>query len=274
MNGPLKSLGPGALRSELSYRNLQRKVPAEQTYGSIPSVVYQQSEDGLHGNFLSPSYKRIQSRLDWKARLAKAYTGSRRIPRAGDRKRRELDCANSSDALLMNIFCYPGVTHRAALCSLLCVGLGNEPAFGVRANIPLVKGKDRSEVDLRLGDLWVEAKLTEGDFQTARPAMIHRYRDLEEVFEVACLPLRNERFRGCQVIRGALAAHAHHVSFAVFCDQRRQDLVEECFGIISAIHRADLRCRMSVVTWQELATTLPPKVKKFLADKYGIAAVD
>jgi hypothetical protein len=38
------------------------------------------------------------------------------------------------------------------------------------------------------------------------------------------------------------------------------------------VNSAELRCRLSVVTWQELATTMPPKVKKFLAEKYGITA--
>jgi hypothetical protein len=34
---------------------------------------------------------------------------------------------------------------------------------------------------------------------------------------------------------------------------------------------AELRCRMSVVTWQELAGAMPRKVKTFLAEKYGIS---
>ena len=114
-------------------------------------------------------------------------------------------------------------------------------------------------MDLKLGTVFVEAKLTEGDFQTARLDLVHRYRDLESVFDVDRLPMRKEKFRSCQLIRGALAAHAHAASFAIFCDQRRQDLIEACFEIISAVNRAELRCRMSVVTWQELAETLPPK---------------
>jgi hypothetical protein len=39
---------------------------------------------------------------------------------------------------------------------------------------------------------------------------------------------------------------------------------------MSAGAGVELRCRMSVVTWQELAETLPRKVRAFLADKYGI----
>jgi hypothetical protein len=269
-------VSPAALRRELSDRNVKRAaaLPVEMSYSHVPSVVYQEDEAGGHGNFLTASYKRIQQQAGWKARLAKVYTGSRFLPRATDRKRRELDCANSSDALLMNIFCYPGITHRPAVSSLLGVPLGSCPTFGFKPEIPLKNGgKDRSEIDLKLGNLLIEAKLTEGDFQTARLDMVSRYRDLESVFDVARLPTRNQRFRSCQLIRGVLAAHAHAASFAAFCDQRRQDLIEDCFEIMSAVASADLRCRISVVTWQELACAMPPKVRIFLADKYGIGSL-
>jgi hypothetical protein len=242
------------------------------TYGPVPGIVYSENEAGQHGNFLSASYRRILRHEDWKARLAKVYTGSRFLPRKADRTRRELECANSSDALLMNIFCYPGILHRAAVCSLLAIEPGADPAFGFRPGIPLKNGtQDRSELDLKLGNLFIEAKLTEGDFQTARHDLVQRYRDLESVFDVGRLPMSKERYRSCQLIRGALAAHEHAASFAVFCDQRRQDLIENCFEIMSAVMSSELRCRMSVVTWQELASAMPPKVETFLAEKYGIS---
>jgi len=263
------------LRSELTYRNTTRAAawPAEMSYGSVPNIVYIENEAGEHGNFLSASYKRILEDAGWKARLAKVYTGSRFIPRRADRTRRELDCANSSDALLMNIFCYPGITHRAAVCSLLGIETGLRPAFGVRPGIALKNGaEDRSEMDLKLGKLFIEAKLTEGDFQTARRDLVQRYRDLESVFDVSRLPKSKEKYRSCQLIRGALAAHQHGASFAVFCDQRRQDLIEDCFEIMSVMMSAELRCRMSLVTWQELATAMPPKVRGFLTEKYGIVS--
>jgi hypothetical protein len=271
---PLNTVSPSALRWELSQRNAARAAgwAAEMSYGPVPSIVYAENEAGEHGNFLPASYKRILEQAGWKARLAKVYTGSRFLPRKADRTRRELECANSSDALLMNIFCYPGILRRASLCSLLGIEPGIPPIFGFRPGIPLKNGaEDRSEMDLKLGELFVEAKLTEGDFQNARQELVDRYRDLESVFDVDRLPRNKERFRSCQLIRGALAAHAHAASFAVFCDQRRQDLIEDCFEVMSAVVSAELRCRMSVVTWQELAGAMPRKVKTFLAEKYGIS---
>jgi hypothetical protein len=273
MTGPLKNVSPGSLRWELSQRNTTRVAgwAAEMSYGPVPSIVYSENEAGEHGNFLPASYKRILRQAGWKARLAKVYTGSRFLPRKTDRTRRELECANSSDALLMNIFCYPGILRRAIVCSLLGIEPGLHPTFGFRPEIPLKSGaQDRSEMDLKLGTLFIEAKLTEGDFQTARHDLVHRYRDLELVFDVDRLPMSQERYRSCQLIRGALAAQAHAASFAVFCDQRRQDLIEHCFEVMSAVVSSELRCRMSVVTWQELASAMPQKVRTFLAEKYGI----
>jgi hypothetical protein len=269
---------PATLRNELSHRNSERAAAwnAEMSYGTIPNFVYQETDAGTHGNFLFPSYRRILQRESWRARLAKVYTGSRFLPRSGDRKRGELECANSSDALLMNIFCYPGMLRRKAVCSLLGIKAGLQPIFGIRPEIPFRNGKtDRSEMDLRLGNLLVEAKLTEGDFQTAKCALVHRYRDLVEVFAVDRLPKTQDtpqgRFRSCQLIRGTLAAHAHDVSFAVFCDQRRQDLIEGCFQVLAAVNSVELRCRLVVVTWQEIAVCTPPKVQAFLLEKYGIS---
>ena len=268
------AVSSSALRYELSQRNAARAAAfvAEMSYSPVPSVIYAEDETGQHGNFLPAAYKRILQQPAWKARLAKVYTGSRFLPRRGDRTRRELECANSSDALLMNIFCYPGILRRRAVCSLLAIPPGLRPQFGVRPGIPLKNGaQDRSEMDLKLGDLLIEAKLTEGDFQTARCDLVHRYRDLDAVFDVNRLPMRKEKYRSCQLIRGALAAHAGGTSFAVVCDQRRQDLLDACFEVLSAVASAELRCRMSVVTWQELAGTLPGKVRAFLAEKYGIS---
>jgi hypothetical protein len=261
------------LRSELSHRNLARAETwaAEVSYGQAPSVIYQETESGEHGNFLLPAYRRIQANEAWKKRLAKAYTGSRFVPRSNDRRRGELECANSSDALLMNIFCYPGVLRRRGVCSLLAIDPGMAPCFGYKPAIPLKNGKtDRSEIDLRIGALLVEAKLTEGNFQTARHDLVHRYRDLELVFDVSRLPASDTRFHSCQLIRGALAAYALGASFCVLCDRRREDFIEACFLVFSAVTRADLRCRLSVVTWQELAPALPVKLRSFLDHKYGI----
>jgi hypothetical protein len=75
-----------------------------------------------------------------------------------------------------------------------------------------------------------------------------------------------------QLIRGVLAAHAAGSSFCVLHDERRPDLREEWFQVMAAVRSADLRVRLKVLTWQELAAFLPAALQEFLDLKYGIVA--
>lgn len=268
------ALSSGQLRREINTRNAARggDLDHEVSWGASQSVIFCEA-DGGHGNFLAASYARIVANPRWKQRLTKSYTASRYVPRAADRRRHELDCATSSDALLMNVFCYPGVLRSARVCALLGIEPGMRPEFGFRPEIPLMSGScDRTEMDMRLGDLLVEAKLTEGDFQRAPVRLVERYRDLAKVFDVERLPVVDGVARSYQLIRCVLAAHASGGSFAVLCDRRRPDLIERWFEVMGAVGDSTLRTRLGLVTWQELATVLPVRVQRFLEEKYGIAA--
>ena len=266
--------GAGDLRRELSVRGQQIATANgslhELTAAQTPSVIFGRTEDHRHGNFYPASYRNICANPNWARRLAKVHTGSRRAsPRAGWRWK-ELDCANSSDALLMNIFCCRRRVVNRPLCSMLGVPCGLMPQFGFRPEIPLRNGrKDRTEVDMKLGDLMVEAKLTETDFQTATEEMIEKYRDLEEVFDPEELKL-SDVVRNYQLIRGVLAASVTGGSFCVMCDARRPDLIEEWYSVMRAVRSCALRCRLQLLTWQELAVVIPASLRKFLALKYGI----
>jgi hypothetical protein len=262
------------LRRELSRRNLDRAskygYEHEATYGEVPSILYRAS-NGAHGNFLLASYRSICADPQWHKRLDKSYSASRRVARSWERNRFELDCANSSDALLMNIFCYPKVLWRRDLCTLLGIEVGLRPAFGIKPRIPFLNGRtDRTEMDMCLGDVLVEAKLTETGFQTASSKLITRYRDLHEVFELEDLPMEGNEVESYQLIRGVLGAHAGKTSFLVLCDSRRSDLIEHWFHVMQAVRSYSLRNRLKLLTWQELATALPPALKLFLGEKYGI----
>lgn len=263
------------LRRELSARNLARaeRLPHEATYGTVPSVVYEEDAEGRHGNFLTASYRGICADPQWRLRLEKSYTASARVPRAADRHRKELDCCNSSDALLMNIFCYPWVLNRPALCGLLGIEAGLRPEFGVRAGLAMRNGEiDRTELDMTIGGLLVEAKLTETGFQTASMERLLRYERVCEVFDIDDLPRGARGVEGYQLIRGVLAAHATDSRFVLLCDGRRADLQEIWFRVLRAVVSFDLRSRMALLSWQEVAATLPPVLRAFLASKYGIVA--
>jgi len=308
------------LRQELGARNRRwaRGRAHVESYGNPPVIVYAPDES-RHGNFFDPAYRDITSDPEWMRRLEKIHAQGRSLPKSESGRRwRELDSSMSSDALLMNIFCTPGVAASPALLGALGVGVPEPFIFGWKARVPLANGRsDRTEVDLRLGPLLIEAKLTENDFQIREAAIVEAYRDFDAVFHRDLLPrveLVTARRRApaefpeeysqefeslidatasqaCfapealpvpaatvsayasyQLIRNVLAAHAEGCGFCVIHDQRRPDLREAWFQVMAAVKSAELRVRLAVLTWQELAALLPPALQDFLELKYGIAA--
>lgn len=177
------------LRREITACNrlYARERTHVESYGDPPVIVYAPDKAG-HGNFFDPAYQAIEARPEWFRRFNKVHAQSRSLPKA-DRKWRELDSSMSSDALLMNVFCTPGVAESEKVRSLLGIEVDEAPIFGWKAQVPLVNGRvDRTEVDMRWGGLLVEAKLTETDFQCCLPVLIEGYRDFARVFDTDRLP--------------------------------------------------------------------------------------
>jgi hypothetical protein len=265
------------LREELSFRNRQyaarMKLPMCESYGHAPVVCYEPSDDGLgHGNFMPQAYKAILKMEPWRKRLEKVHTQARSSLPARDRRWRELDSCNSSDALLMNVFCFPATLKHHRVYDLLGVDSGRTPVFGFKARVPFANGRsDRTEVDMLLGDLLVEAKLTESGFQSGEAEAVESYRDFGEVFDAGSLPRMGERYLSYQLIRNVLAAHASRYSFCVMADARRPDLREAWFAVLRCIRSVDLKLRCKLVSWQELSAVLPRTLQNFLDEKYGIS---
>ena len=322
------------LRQDLGLRN-RRYAAARahvESYGNPPVIVYE-PEDGRHGNFFDAAYAAVAARPEWMRRFDKVHAqAARSLPKPQlekARRWRELDSSTSSDALLMNVFCTPGVIESAALRNALGIEGDAEPVFGWKARVPLASRRfDRTEVDMRLGTLLVEAKLTENDFQAREARIVEAYRDFEEVFDRESLPrielvtarrkepaefpeafsqefesvidttlpiaalnelqarsssvlaadafnanrTSESGYASYQLIRNVLAAYAAGCSFCVLHDERRPDLREEWYHVLAAVRSADLRVRLKVLTWQELAAMLPDELQEFLDLKYGIAA--
>jgi len=308
------------LRQELILRNraYARGRAHVESYGSDPVIVYE-PEGVRHGNFYDSAYGAIAQNPEWLRRFDKIHAqAARSLPKPQlDPKRRwrELDSSMSSDALLMNIFCTPGVAESSAVRNMLGVEEDARPLFGWKARVPLLSGRfDRTEVDMRFGSLLVEAKLTEVGFQTRVAAIVEAYRDFDEVFDrdqlarveiptsrwlrasefpenesqefesmvadpdlfspidTSFRPSGDEGYASYQLIRSVLAAHATGCSFCVIHDERRPDLRAEWFQVISAVKSAEMRVRLKVLTWQELAALLPDPLQAFLDVKYGIVA--
>ena len=265
------------LRRELAGRALARaeRHGGEVGFGRIPAVLYAADEKGGHGNFLAASYRRILADPEWARRLEKAYTGAEYLPRRGDRRRGELECTTSSDALLMNVFCFPGVLRRRAVCGWMGVEPGLRPEFGVRAELPMRGGEiDRTEMDMRLGSgpgcVLVEAKLTESGFGRASQERLLRYEGVEDVFDLDLMPRAGVGYAGYQIVRGILAARGLDGRYLVVLDERRGDLKELCLRVLMATRSAGDRGRLKLCTWQELAGSLPEVLRQFLGEKYGI----
>jgi hypothetical protein len=322
----------GALRRELAARNREwaRGRQHVESYGDDPVVVYC-PEESAHGNFYRPAYGAILRRPEWARRLNKVHAQGRSLPRwVEDPKRKwcELDSCMSSDALLMNVFCTPGVIDSPEVRRMLGIDSDGLPEFGWKAKVPLQSGLfDRTEVDMRWGDLLIEAKLTESDFQICKSEVVEAYRDFDTVFDRELLPRvevvttrrrkaeefaeaftqewedtaglpadvtaevsreyqaglvaeaeeaapRETRYEGYQLIRNALAAYATGSRFCVICDKRRPDLIEAWFDVMRAARTAEMRTRLTVLTWQELSAAVPEELKRFLEQKYGIGAAD
>lgn len=266
------------VRRELCARNAafaqNKSLSHVLSYGAVPVIVYAPEADGKrHGNFLDSSYAAILKRPEWARRMDKIHAQARRSLPVADRKWRELDSSMSSDALLMNVFCCPSVCGNKTVASILGTEISDTPQFGYKARVPLLNGKtDQTEVDMKLGRLLVEAKLTEMDFQRKNRSTVESYRDLRSVFDVRALPRSGDCYLSYQLIRNVLAAHASQASFCVMADARRPDLLEAWHAVMSCVRHAELRTRCQVLTWQELSVALPARLQKFLEAKYGIAA--
>jgi len=186
--------------------------------------------------------------------------------------RSELDSCMSSDALLMNIFCNAGVLRSENVARLLGIVPKSHPQFGLRARVPLANGRvDATEIDMQTGNLLIEAKLTESDFQHAEKSKLLRYRDFLLVFEARELPQSDHSFYSYQLIRNVLAAYDRQAAFCVLLDERRGDLLEACYAVMRCVKSAELRTACKVLTWQELSRVLPASLQLFLAQKYGIS---
>ena len=264
------------LRAELADRAYQYamadSIPHCLGYGEKPLVCFQPFGDARHGNFHPASFRAIQENPQWRRRLMKVHTTAKKnFPQAEAGAWSELDSCISSDALLMNVFCHPGVARSRKVAVMLGIDVPLKPQFGFRARAPLAnKQFDQTEIDMKLGNLLVEAKLTESDFQRARKTYLLRYRDFYPVFDETLLPQAGQYYASYQLIRNVLAAYALQCSFCVLLDARRPDLIEAWYAVLKCVQAADLRTACKVLTWQELSGALPSSLRAFLARKYGI----
>jgi hypothetical protein len=280
-----------------------------ESYGKSPVVVYA-PEGKRHGNFFDPAYASIAARPDWMRRFDKVHAQARSLPKTDRKWRELDSSTSSDALLMNvfcapEVSRSPDVRSMLGIDTDDLPVFGWKARVPL-ANGRV----DRTEVDMRWGSLLVEAKLTETDFQTCKCALAEGYRDLDTVFERDRLPRggiavdRRKRsvefpeeytqeelrvppdqwepyvwevapevvdgYASYQLIRNVLAAYAYEASFCVIHDERRPDLREAWFRVMSAVKSAEMRIRLKILTWQELCAVLPQALREFLGKKYGI----
>ncbi len=256
------------LRTQLSelagtYANKQHLL-SDQSRGGV--IIFKKDQGrNIHGNFLDSSYRNILEEKSWRVRLQKPHPY---FPREQEVK--ELDSCNSSDALLMNIFCHPGIDKWKSLKKLLGLSEIGEPEFGFLAKVKKDNGQvDATEIDMRLGGILIEAKLTEKDFTRKEKTIVESYHNFKKVFNKELLSQSGEDYLNYQLIRNILAAYQHNLSFLLLCDARRPDLARELYLTVRCVKNDRLRAKCNIVFWQEIAQNVGKELRDFLIEKYG-----
>lgn len=234
----------------------RRSLPVDDTHAS--ALIFCNLDDSFHAESLN----NIRRTADWNARTRKAHQNVTGVL--------EMQSSNSSDALLMNIFCHPSIKQWAGVRKVL----GNDMetiAFGVQGEVRINNGHtDTTEIDMALPGAFCEAKLTEADFTHKRPEVVENYDGLQETFHAKALPRVGTDYDNYQIIRNLLAAKQHNRDHILFCDERRPDLVRRYLTTVSCLRDIEVRKRCRVIFWQEIVAACGEALRKWIEEKYGI----
>ena len=212
--------------------------------------------------FCHASFDAIRKNADWFSRTQKSHQNLPGVM--------EMQSSNSSDALLMNIFCHPMLISWKGVADVLGFKPAN-PAFGFKA---LVEKKgtngDKTEIDMVIGNYFVEAKLTESDFTDKDVVEVNKYKKFVQHFHTNCLPIHNGCYQNYQIIRNLLAAIQHEKQHMLLCDERRPDLARRYMETVCCLRDQQIRKRCRVVFWQEVQRACGKDLGLFLQSRYGL----
>ena len=238
-------------------------------YGVTPreirdsAVIYRRTSSE-HGNFHSRVYEAILGNSDWSARLDKSHTYF------GGTDIKELDSSSSSDALLMNFFCYPEISRWTGPSELLGLTSWSDMKFGWDPGLPNEAAGHHTECDLKIGTHIFEAKLTESDFTSKAQDVVRGYPNVDALFDLDRLCEPDGTVSNYQLIRNIIAAHQHGKKFTVLLDARRPDLIRNVMDTLLAVKDIEMTRRCGFCTWQELAASVGKDLGRFLSVKYGL----
>ena len=218
--------------------------------------------ENLSDTFCTKTYTAIANNDDWYRRIQKSHQNLPGVL--------EMQSSNSSDALLMNTFCHPKISSWKGVSDLLGFKLGN-PIFGFKAKVEKEgTDGDATEIDMVIGDYFVEAKLTESDFTDKDAAEVEKYLRLTVCFHSDCLTVHDGRYQNYQIIRNLLASAQHWKQHMLLCDERRPDLARRYMETVCCLRDVQFRKRCRVVFWQELQRVCGKDLGVFLYERYGL----
>jgi len=154
----------GALKKELRKAALtfadKYGLPIDKSHAS--ALLFLNIKDNFHPE----SFKNICNHPEWLQRLNKPHQNVKSVF--------EMQSSNSSDVILMNIFCHPNIGRWKGVRNLIGEEL-NSITFGYPGQVHIKGGQsDSTEIDMALPSLFCEAKLTETDFTQKSKNIINR----------------------------------------------------------------------------------------------------
>lgn len=215
----------------------------------------------VEDNLCPASFESIKQHQAWLKRTLKSHPN---VPYAY-----EMQSSNSSDALLMSVFCHPHAISWKGLHDLLGVSRLS-PFFGFPAEVKKNGRGDRTEIDMVMEDVFFEAKLTEKDFTEKEASVVRGYDQFEALFQTASLSRLGDRYDNYQIIRNLLAAAQHGKRHILICDERRPDLVQRYMDTVNCLRSPGDQERCGVVYWQQIRRNCGEDLREFLMRKYDI----
>ena len=242
-------------KNALNYAR-RRGLPVDESRAS--AVIFKNLSDNFHPD----SFNNIANNPEWKHRTTKAHQNVAGVL--------EMQSSNSSDALLMNIFCHPDIGRWKGIRDLIGEKIeGITFGFPGQVHIDGVQF-DSTEIDMALPESFCEAKLTEADFTCKTGEVVERYDGLQTTFHAEELPRTGENYDNYQIIRNLLATIQHGKKHILMCDERRSDLIRSYMEMVSCLRDINNRKKCRVIFWQEIAGACGASFRDWIEEKYGI----
>jgi hypothetical protein len=216
--------------------------------------------NNLSMNFNGISYNNILENRNWKKRLKKTHTQIKNV--------KEMQSSNSSDAILMNIFCHPDINKWNGIKKIIGLENINDISFGWNPSFSNENKSYPTEIDMKINNIIFEAKLTENDFKEKISNVVEGYENFNNVFDSDNMHKHNGNYLHYQLIRNILTAGKYNFRFILLIDECRIDLIKYLFDTIVFVRNINLRNNIKFVTWQELIYACGKELKEYMIEKY------